>query len=462
MSELPLLPPLPAQPTLVLLSANPHTDPYPVYPLALSYLASAVRRRLPQVKVELLDIQLDDDAALQAALARLQPALIGVSLRNVDDVNSTRQQAFIDGYAQLMRKLRQWSSAELILGGAGFSIYPELLFARLKPDYAVVGEGEETLIALLEARLAGAPLSSVAGLCYRAQDGALRRNPPPARVRQPCLDFDGRLLEHYYPSSGMLNIQTKRGCPYQCIYCNYPQIDGRQVRTLAVEEIVDSVARLHRDHGADYLFFTDSVFNIKPGFNDELAEALVRAALPVRWGAYFSPRQLSHEQLALYQRAGLTHIEFGTESLSDAVLHHYRKPFDVAEVVAVSERCRKLGINYAHFLILGGWGETRATLSETLANCTRMHNTVYFPFFGMRVYPNTGLQQVLIEAGELAADDPLLAPRYYLAPEFDADWFKQQAATTGRRWVFPDEELAPISPKLRRRHRGPMWEWLAI
>ena len=74
MSERPLLPPLPAQPTLVLLSANPHTDPYPVYPLALSYLASAVRRRLPQVKVELLDIQLDDDAALQARL--LSQALV--------------------------------------------------------------------------------------------------------------------------------------------------------------------------------------------------------------------------------------------------------------------------------------------------------------------------------------------------------------------------------------------------
>lgn len=135
----------------------------------------------------------------------------------------------------------------------------------------------------------------------------------------------------------MLNIQTKRGCPYDCVYCTYPLIDGCVIRTLDPAKIVDDILRLRRQKGIDYLFFTDSVFNICPEYNQRLAEELIRREAKIRWGAYFAPSHLTREMLALYRRSGLTHIEFGTESFDDQVLEAYGKRFTFEDVLNSSE-----------------------------------------------------------------------------------------------------------------------------
>ncbi|MFQ7386716.1 MAG: radical SAM protein [Alistipes sp.] len=83
----------------------------------------------------------------------------------------------------------------------------------------------------------------------------------------------------------MLNIQTKRGCPYDCIYCLYPSIDGRCVRTMDPEAIAENILRAKRDYGISYLFFTDSVFNIGPEYNVRLAETLIRRGTNASRGA---------------------------------------------------------------------------------------------------------------------------------------------------------------------------------
>ena len=90
------------------------------------------------------------------------------------------------------------------------------------------------------------------------------------------VEFEPELTGYYWKRSGMLNIQTKRGCPYECIYCSYPHIDGRCVRTMDPEIIAENILRAKRDYGINYLFFTDSVFNIRPEYNVRLAETLIR------------------------------------------------------------------------------------------------------------------------------------------------------------------------------------------
>lgn len=89
--------------------------------------------------------------------------------------------------------------------------------------------------------------------------------------------FEEDLVGWYWQSSGMLNLQTKRGCPYSCIYCTYPLIEGRQVRTLDPEKTVEDLLRLKRNHGINYVFFTDSVFNIGKSYNLKLASLLIES-----------------------------------------------------------------------------------------------------------------------------------------------------------------------------------------
>jgi radical SAM superfamily enzyme YgiQ (UPF0313 family) len=306
----------------------------------------------------------------------------------------------------------------------------------------------------------GNPDLRIEGLVHQ-KNGEILVNDRNHFIHRPDLEFDENLLGFYWDKAGMVNVQTKRGCPYKCIYCTYPLIEGSNVRTLDPDKIVHTLRKLYEKYKIDYLFFTDSVFNISNNFNVELAEKLIDSKLPVHWGAYFSPHNLSLDHLRLYVQAGLTHIEFGTESLSDITLKHYGKHFDVDEVVRVSEYCNEAKVYFCHFMIIGGYGETEETINESFENSKRITNTVFFPFIGMRIYPGTLLHQISVKEGIVKPEDNLLEPVYYIAPGINYQTLKERAEATGRRWVFPDEEVATIMNRMRQRKRkGSLWHHL--
>ncbi len=258
----------------------------------------------------------------------------------------------------------------------------------------------------------------------------------------------------------MLNVQTKRGCPFNCIYCTYPLIEGKLVRTLEIKEVVETLESL-TSRGYDYIFFTDSVFNIDREYNEELMHRILEKNLKFRWGAYFSFHDIDEKMLSLMQKGGLTHIEFGTDSLSDSVLIRYGKSFSVNNVIESSKIAANLGIYYAHFLILGGPGETMETLTEGFENSKKIEKSIFFPFVGMRIYPGTELYRESLSQNIIKEDESMMSPYYYISPEIDIEKAKKMAEATGKTWVFPDasHEKAIKTMRLRGR-KGPLWEYL--
>lgn len=445
---------------ILLVSANRHTDPYPVYPLGISYLSSCLSSEMPDLEVVLFDFMtgsLDDYGNL---LDEVCPDYTGISLRNIDDVNIYKKESFIDQYKQIVDFTRRRSNSVIITGGSGFSIYPVLLFETLNPDFGIYGEGEVSLIQLLKALGSKADYSSIEGLVYR-HEGKIIANKRKEHLRKPILSFDDTLMDYYWHHSGMLNIQTKRGCPYNCIYCTYPLIEGHKVRTLDPEAIVKTLTDLRRRKNIDYVFFTDSVFNIKNEFNYELAERMIAADLGMKWGGYFNFTNIDRSLLVLLKKAGLKHIEFGTDSLSDTMLEKYGKPFRVDDIMRICDYCTSLEIDHAHFLILGGYGETDATLDETFKNSEKITRTVFFPFIGMRIYPGTRLHEIALTENIVRQDDNLLKPVYYVSKGIDISRLKARALATGKAWIFPDDELGDVMVRMRERNRkGPLWEYL--
>ncbi|HPT09354.1 MAG TPA: lipid biosynthesis B12-binding/radical SAM protein [Bacteroidales bacterium] len=445
---------------LLLISANRYVNPYPVYPLGLSYLTTYLRERIPSLEIRIFDFNLDSPEDFTKELLSFKPDYTALSLRNIDDVNFYSKESFINGYYAIIALIRETLSVPLIIGGSGFSIYPRELFSLFKPDFGIQGEGEESLFRLLVSLDQGKPDYTIEGLIY-ASDDKIITNPRKHFIHKPSLELDQKLIPFYWDKAGMVNIQTKRGCPYNCIYCTYPLIEGHKVRNLDIDKIIHTLTVLYYNHQVDYLFFTDSVFNIDNQYNQELAIKMIDAKLPIHWGAYFSPHNLTLDELDLYARAGLTHIEFGTESLSDSTLKHYSKHFTVEDVVRVSNLCNQVKIYFCHFMIIGGYGESEATVNESFENSKRIENTVFFPYIGMRIYPGTGLQQQAIREGIIDADDQLLEPVYYIAPDIRYDTLKERAQQTGRRWVFPNEDVATIMNKMRKRKRkGSLWHHL--
>jgi radical SAM superfamily enzyme YgiQ (UPF0313 family) len=427
-------------------------------------LSTYLKKELEDYDVLTFDMNFGTLEELGALIDAQQPGYIGLSLRNIDGANSFDRTGFVEGYESITRQIRRHSRSPLILGGAGFSVYAPTLFNLLQPDFAIKGEGEKALVELLTALDGNAGYEHIEGLLYKNKEGAVVFNRRREFARKLSVDFDDRLIDYYWEHSGMLNIQTKRGCYYKCIYCSYPLIEGVCVRCLDSDEIVENLEKLSKEKGIDYVFFTDSIFNIKNDYNVALAEKIIRKNLRIRWAAYFSPSNISNEEMALYKRSGLSHIEFGTESFSDTQLANYGKRFTFDTVLKTSELALKHNVFYAHFLILGGYGETEKTLEETFENAKKLRYTVMFPFVGMRIYPGTMLQQHAIREGVISENDTLLEPAYYISKNFDPATLKERARATGKAWIFADdvqnEEIERF--RMKRKKKGLIWEYLRL
>jgi len=446
---------------LLFISANRLSDPYPVYPIGISYLMTYLSTNLPDIDISMLDMNIDSIDNLKSNLINNKYDYIGISLRNIDGANSLDRTSFIPGYKEITDCIRANSDAVMIVGGAGFSIFPKILMSILEPDYGIVGEGEESLRQLLEVLDNDGDPSNIEGVvCKNGSDYIV--NGHCNYLKSLELSFDEGLSDFYWEHSGMLNIQTKRGCCYNCIYCSYPIIDGRKVRTLDTDLIVGTLEKLSREKGINYVFFTDSVFNIHNSYNVELAEKIIKSGIKINWGAYFSPHNLTDDLLALFKKSGLRHIEFGTESFCTEQMHRYGKNFSFEDVLLNSERCLKYNIYYAHFLILGGLGETKDTLRETMRNAEKIRFSVFFPYIGMRIYPGTPLHKIAIDKGKISKEDSLLEPTYYIEDDFDYQECRSWAKETGKAWIFPDDPLSEQMDNMRimKKKKGLIWEYL--
>lgn len=445
---------------LLLVSANRFTVPYPVYPLGISYIKTCLNESLPSLQISLFDFMTGSFDDYKKTLSEFNPDYVGISLRNIDDVNIYRKESFISHYRQIISVTRELINSVIITGGSGFSIYPALLFDYLQPDFGIYGEGEISLQKLLTALGNNSDYSTIDGLVFR-REGVTIINERETYFQSPVVSFENDLVDFYWQQSGMLNIQTKRGCPYQCIYCTYPLIEGSKVRTIDPAVVVKTLAGLRINKNINYVFFTDSVFNISNSFNNELADLLISADLKIEWGGYFNFANIDARLLEKLKKAGLRHIEFGTESLSDTMLKNYGKPFSLKAVLDISSVCNQLEIDFAHFLILGGYGETEQTLGETFENSQKISRSLFFPFIGMRIYPGTKLHKIAVSEGVVDKNDPLLEPVYYVSRNIDINSLKGKAQKTGKQWIFPDEDLSPAMVRLRKRNRkGPLWEYL--
>jgi radical SAM superfamily enzyme YgiQ (UPF0313 family) len=451
---------------VLLLSINRLRFPYPVYPLGLDHLAGALG---PRHEVRILDLGAlepeEEEGALAAAVRGFAPQAVGLSIRNVDNSDATHAESFVPEMRAAAERVRRLTGAPLVLGGAGYTLYPAELLAVLGADWGVVGEGEQAP-ALFDALAAGRSPEGLPGVAAPGRP-APRPAPTPGRLRAPRAPPGVNPALGFYASrGGILNLQTQRGCAFRCVYCTYPAIEGAALRRLAAAEAAETARRL-QDSGARFLFLTDSVFNGDPGHCLAVADAFRAAGLSIPWGAFFSP--LSPPD-GFYQRlaeAGCTHVEFGTESLSEDMLPRLRKGFRRKQALDAHAAARAAGMHVAHFFLLGGPGETRETLADSLDGAEALEGAVLFFFAGMRIYPGTELEHLARAAGQVVDGQSLLEPVFYQPPEMPLPALAEEAArrSAGRgSWVVGDgaARAGRILARLHASgHAGPLWERLA-
>jgi len=374
---------------VLLISINTLTTPYPVYPLGLDYVADAISS---DHEVWVTDVNnLNDPVSLGKVVGDYSPDIIGISLRNIDNADSTNRKGFINEYRQVIRIIRDYSKAPLVLGGSGFTLFPAEIMEALGAEYGIIGEGER-LALLLKAIEKEEDPSRIPGIITLPKEKAI----PDPFDRPFALNYkpDISRLRYYLENGGMLNLQTKRGCTFRCIYCTYPRIEGSCLRLIPPEDVANNALRL-QDSGAKYFFVTDSVFNSDYSHSIEVARAFINAGVSIPWGAFFAPTNPPEEYFRIMADAGLSHVEFGTESLSANMLKTYRKPFGTKHVFNAHKAAVEAGLFVAHYFLLGGPGEDEDSLNETLSNIAMLDKSVFF-FFALcafiRILPFMTLQ----------------------------------------------------------------------
>jgi radical SAM superfamily enzyme YgiQ (UPF0313 family) len=447
---------------VLLVSANNETSPYPVYPLGIDYVAGAAG---DGHDIYIADAnEAGDAASLENRIKAIAPDIIGISIRNIDNTDEKESKSYINHYKSLVLRIREITLAPVVLGGSGYTLFPKQLLEALRADYGIVGEGERFKI-FLDAYEKKADVAKLEGVIMPGVS-RLEVTPPPWDGEiERRFDPESSYIDYYIKNGGMLNLQTKRGCPFKCIYCTYPHIEGGRLRLMSPRAVADMAIEL-QEAGAKYLFITDSIFNSDYGHSIEVARWFQKAGLSIPWGAYIAPTRPPADYFRILGEAGMTHVEFGTEAFSDAILKNYRKPFRTEDIFYAHRAAVEAGLNTAHFFLPGAPAETPQTLSETLDNTDRLERTVCFFFVGIRIYPYTRLYEIALASGQITKDQDLLIPHFYCPEGIGLEEVKktlQNRAQNRLNWVFGagGQKMAKIISRLHARgHAGPLWEYL--
>lgn len=405
-------------------------------PLGLAFVAQAVSAR--GHTVEMLDLVgiPDVKTKIRDIIVSFQPDVIGISIRNIDDQTKSNTRVLYHDDREIIGFIRTLSDKPIILGGAGYSMFPDAILEDSDANMGIEGEGEAAFAMLMERLEKKKPVNDIPGLHIKGAECSI-----PRILIRDAGDFplpDPRYIVQFPVSENTwIPVQTRRGCPMNCSYCSTAAIEGRILRSRPVPAVIEWIRALSQV-GASQLYFVDNTFNLPRSYAFSLCQAMIAANLDVKWRCIVYPWRIDEELVAAMAHAGCIEISLGSESADDNVLQKMNKRFRKDDVSAASSLFRKYGIKQMGFLMLGAPGDTRESIEKSLAFAEETGFNMLKVTVGIRIYPNTDLRMIAIEQGIISPDDNLLEPRFYITPDLEEDWIKQTVAgyaARHRTWI---------------------------
>lgn len=391
---------------ILLTASNTCTDPYPVYPLGMSVIAQALAAAGHDVKQ--FDVAVSGLGALPEAIRSFSPEAVGISIRNLDSVNSrTPGQDFLRMPVAMAEVIRGQTDAPLILGGSGFSLLPEEILKLTGADYGVIGEGESAMTELI-AILArgGKPESCLIRGCGGVQCGAL--------YQQDIRDYYCRLTH-------ILPVQTKRGCPFHCVYCTYPALEGCSMRLRDPAEVAGQLEKLAAELPDVMFYFVDAVFNDPAREYHRLLKEMERRSLTVPFAAFLTPGGLNAEDLDLLCSRGMIAAELGIDGAADETLRGLGKNFDFGTAARVCRELLARNVGVTANVMFGGPDETWETVRRGIGNLRSIEPVHTLVFSGIRILPHTPLFALAKKENVVPPDWNGRDEIYYYAPGIEPE-----------------------------------------
>ena len=333
------------------------------FPLGIAYLAAVLEKAGHDVKIYSNDVYHYNSQHLTNYLNNNNFDFVGLSS--------------IAGYFQY-KKVKEISKAVnnsinrhnfiYVLGGHMFTPEPEYFLTLTGANCVVCGEGEETIIELLNSK---GNWKNVDGLAYKYDTDKFVKTKPRTPIEN--LDdipfpawhlFD---MNHYtlapYPNSKHTDrtfpVLASRGCCFNCNFC-YRMIPG--IRFRSPENIVAEIKELKDKYHVNYIAFYDELLMASPKRTTEVCNAIIEADLNIKWCCDGRLNFANSELLQLMKKAGCTFINYGIESYDDEVLKNMNKQLTISQIDVGLANTINEGISPGINIIFGNYGDTEKTL----------------------------------------------------------------------------------------------------
>lgn len=335
------------------------------FPQGLAYIAAVLKQAGHGVTIYTQDKDHYPESHLTAYLNEHRFDMVGVSV--------------IGGYYQY-RKLLSIAAAVnaarhrplFVIGGHGPAPEPAYFLRKTGADVAVLGEGEATVLDLVDAIGEPSRLAGVAGIAWRQDDHVVVNERRPLITDVDSIPFPAyelfpmdyyRLLRmpHANSTDFVLPMLSGRGCTFQCNFC-YRMDSGFRPRS--AESIVEEIRLLTTRYGITYIAFGDELLMSSVQRTSELCEAFLRSGLSFKWECNGRLNYARPDLLALMKRAGCVFINYGIEAMDNQILKNMRKGLTTDVIIRGIEATLAAGISPGFNIIFGNIGENRETLNK--------------------------------------------------------------------------------------------------
>lgn len=335
------------------------------FPQGIAYIAAVLLKKGCEVEVYNQDLCHSSEEHLCEYLNKNKFDFVGLGL--------------IAGYYQYRKFIRISEAINnskqrpfYIIGGHGPSPEPEFFLKKSKADVAVIGEGEETIVELVEAVLNRKPLKDVKGIAY-FDDGKVIINERRPLIRDidsiPFPAYEVFPIDHYRlfrdiplkNSDFVMPVLSGRGCTFCCNFC-YRMDAGFRPRNS--RSIIDEITLLKNKYGITVVDFSDELLMSSAKRTISLCEDFIKAELNIRWKCNGRLNYATPEVLTVMKNAGCVFINYGIESMDEQVLRNMNKGLTIEQVIKGVENTLKVGISPGLNIIFGNIGDNKETLNK--------------------------------------------------------------------------------------------------
>ncbi|OGW85606.1 MAG: hypothetical protein A3A81_01355 [Omnitrophica bacterium RIFCSPLOWO2_01_FULL_45_10b] len=368
------------------------------FPLGLMYIGAILERAGHQVEVIDMDVEnlSMDDYVQELNVREYDYFLTGGMITCWN---------FVVFSCNYIKKIKP--DVKIVAGGGIVSSTPQSLLSAATVDIGCIGEGEDTILDIIDAYENNKPLANVSGIVYKEGDQVVQ-----TAKRTDIQDLDAlpfpawdlfNVSKTYirYPSHHSFLkakrsawIYTTRGCPFMCTFC-YTE---KAVRQRSVENVMAEIRELKERYGIGHINLSDDLFVVRKKRAIEFCEALIKNKMNVTWSATGRCNIIDPEFLKIMKAAGCEFMGLGIESGSDSVLRAIKKNQTPKQIVEAVKMVQKAGIVPGGTFILGLPPETKETVRETVEtykaiNSYRNHVN---RFFYATPYPGTPLYDEMV------------------------------------------------------------------